>query len=65
MHHIIAKSLSTRLLILQSVFSVGGVWLKLPSHLEMQLKIWLVQKHLYSLGMQLNNLVYKKLHTYI
>ena len=44
---IVAKRLSTRLLILQRVFLVGGVWLWLPSHfrnaichgLGMQLKV--------------------------
>ena len=42
-----AESLSTRLLILQSVFSVGGVWPQLPSCFRnaiSQLKVWIVHK---------------------
>ena len=30
--HVIAERLSARVLILQSMFSVGGVWPQLPSH---------------------------------
>ena len=53
---------------LQSVFSVGGVWPQLPSHFRnaichasgMQLKVWLVCKHPSHLGMQLKVPVYKK-----
>ena len=65
---IIAERLSARLLILQSVFSVGGVWPQLLSHFwnaicpasGMQLKVWLVCKHPSHLGMQLKVPVYKK-----
>ena len=42
-----AKSLSARLLILQSVFSVCGVWPQLPSCFRnaiSQLKVWIVRK---------------------
>ena len=50
---VIAERLSARLLILQSVFSVGGVWPQLPSRFRnaichasgMQAKVWLVCKH--------------------
>ena len=51
------------MLILQSVFSVGGEWPQLLSHLGMQLKVWLVCKHSSHLGMQLKDPVYKKLCT--
>ena len=57
---IIAERLSARLLILQCVFSVGGVWCHASG---MQLKVWLVHKHLSHLGMQLKHPVYKKLCT--
>ena len=68
---IIAERLNARLLILQSVFSVGGVWPQLPSRfrnaichaLGMQLKVWLVRKHPPRLGMQLKVPVYKKVCT--
>ena len=50
---IVAERLSARLLILESVFSVGGVWPQLPSHLGMQIKVWLVHKHLSHFRMQL------------
>ena len=56
----IAVHLSARL---QSMFSVGRVGPQLLSHLEMQLKVWLVCKHLSHLGMQLKDPVYKKLCT--
>ena len=36
---LIAECLRARLLILQCVFSAGGVWPQLPSCLEMQLKV--------------------------
>ena len=49
-----------RLLILQSMFSVDGVWPQIPSCLGMQLKVWLVCKHPSHLGMQLKDPVYKK-----
>ena len=55
------ERLSARLLILQSVFSVDGVWPQLPSCLEMKLKVWLVCKHPSHLEMQLKDHVYKKL----
>ena len=53
---------------LQSMFSVGGVWPQLPSRFRnaichasgMQLKVWLVCKHPSRLGMQLKVPVYKK-----
>ena len=65
---LIAEHLSVRLLILQSVFSVGGVWPQLPSRFrnaichasEMQARVWLVRKHPSRLGMQLKVPVYKK-----
>ena len=59
--HIIitADCLSARLIILQSVFLVGGVWPQLPSSLGMQLKVCLVQKHPSRLGMQLKVLFTK------
>ena len=68
---IIAEHLSARLLILQCVFAVGGVWLWVPSRFRnsichasgMQLKLWLVRKHPSRFGMQLKYLVYKKLST--
>ena len=41
---IITERLSTRLLILQSVLSVGRVWPQLPSRLGMQLKVWACMK---------------------
>ena len=41
----ITEYLSMRLLILQCMFSVGGLWLQLLSCLGMQLKVWLVHKH--------------------
>ena len=40
-----AEHLSARLLVLQRVFLVGRVWPQLPSHLGMQLKVWLLHKH--------------------
>ena len=46
-------------LILQSVFSVGGVWPQLQSHLEVQLTVWLVHKHPSCLGMHFKDPVYK------
>ena len=66
--YVVAERLSARLLFLQSVFSVGGVWPQLPSRfrnaishaLGMQLKVWLVRKHPSRLGMQLKVPVYKK-----
>ena len=69
--NIIAEHLSARLLILQCVFLVGGVWHWLPSRfrnaichaLGMQLKVWLVHKHPSRLGMQLKHPVYKRLCT--
>ena len=50
---LVAKRLSARLLILQSVFSVGGVWPQLPSRFRnavchasgVQARVWLVCKH--------------------
>ena len=43
--HLIAERLSARLLILQCVFSVGGVWWERNlSRSGMQLKVWLVHK---------------------
>ena len=59
---IIAERLSARLLILQCVFSVGGVWCHASG---MQLKVWLVRKHPSRLGMQLKHPVYKKLCTIV
>ena len=67
-HAVIAERLSVRLLILQSVFSVGGVWPQLPSRFRnaichasgMQARVWLVCKHPSRLGMQLKIPVYKK-----
>jgi len=69
-HLLIAECLSLRLLILQRVFSVGGVWCHASGRqfvtlqecnlsLGMQLKVWLVHKHPSHLGMQLKYLVYK------
>ena len=55
---LIAERLSARLLILQCVFSVGGVWCHAS---EMQLKVWLVRKHPSHLGMQLKDPVNKSL----
>ena len=55
----IYECLSTRLLVLQCMFSVGEECPQLPSHLEMQLKVWLVHKHPSRLGMQLKDSVYK------
>ena len=49
---LIAKHLSARLLILQSVFSIG-CGPNFCSALGMQLKVWLVHKHLSHSGMQL------------
>ena len=57
-----------RLLILQCMFSVGGVWPQLPSHFRnsichasgMQARVWLVHKHPSRIGMQLKVPVYKK-----
>ena len=65
---VIAERLSVRLLILQCVFSVGGVWPQLPSHFRnaichtsgIQARVWLVRKHLSHLGMQLKVPVYTK-----
>ena len=65
---IVAEHLSARLLILQSVFSVGGMWPQLPSRFrnaichasEMQARVWLVPKHPSCLGKQLKVPVYKK-----
>ena len=67
-HAVIAERLSVRLLILQSVFSVGGVWPQPPSRFRnaichasgMQARVWLVRKHPSRLGMQLKFPVYKK-----
>ena len=56
MYKVIAECLSARLLILQCVFSVGGVWCYASG---MQLKVWLVRKHPSRLGMQLNILFTK------
>ena len=52
---VIAERLSARLLILQSIFLVGKVWPQLPSHLGIQLKVWLVCKNLSHLGMPLKD----------
>ena len=60
-HAFITKLLSTWLLILLSVFSVGEVWSQHLSHLGTQLKVWLVHKHSSCLGMQLKDAVYKNL----
>ena len=65
---IIAEHLSARLLILQSVFSVGGMWSQLLSCFRtaichasgMQARVWLVHKQPSCLGMQLKVSVYKK-----
>ena len=57
---IIAERLSARLLILQCVFSVGGVWCHASG---MQLKEWLVRKHPSHLEMQLKHPVYNKVCT--
>ena len=73
---LIAERLSAKLLILQSVFSVGGVWPQLPSRSRnaichtsrMQARVWLVCKHPSHLGMQLKVPVYKKcvrLHKFV
>ena len=65
-HHaklLIAWCLSTRLLILQSVFSVGGVWPLTSIPHRMQLSVWLVHKHSSYLGMHLKDPVYKNLCT--
>ena len=60
MGKLIADRLSVRLLILQCVFSVGGVWCHASEMqfvmlqectLRMQLKVWLVHKHPSHLGM--------------
>ena len=59
---VIAERLSARLLILQSIFLVGKVWPQLPSHLGIQLKVWLVCKNLSHLGMPLKE---KVVHTYV
>ena len=56
---VIAERLSARLLILQSIFLVGKVWPQLPSHLGIQLKVWLVCKNLSHLGMPLKDPVTK------
>ena len=56
---LIAKQLSARLLILQSVFSIG-CGPNFCSALGMQLKVWLVHKHPSHLGMQLKDPSYKK-----
>ena len=61
----IAKCLGVRLLILQCVFSVGGVWPRLLSHLGMQLKLWFVCEHPSRLGIQLKDPVYKVVYTYV
>ena len=72
---LIAERLSAKSLILQCVFSVGGVWCPASGmqfvilrnaicHTSgMQLKVWLVRKHLSRLGMQLKDPVYKNLCT--
>ena len=65
---VIVERLSARLLILQSGFSVGGVWPQLPSRFRnaichafgMQAKVWFVHKHPSRLGMQLKVPVYMK-----
>ena len=73
---LVAERLSARLLILQSVFSVSGVWPQLPSRFRnaichasgMQARVWLVRKHPSHLGMQLKVPVYKKcvhLHKFV
>ena len=59
---LIAKHLSARLLILQSVFSIG-CGPNFCSALGMQLKVWLVHKHLSHSGMQLKDPSYKKFCT--
>ena len=43
---VIAEHLSLRLLLLQRMFSIRGVWPQLPFCLGIQLKVWLVCKHL-------------------
>ena len=58
---LVAECLSARLLILQCVFSVGGVWCHASG---MQLKVWVVRKYPFRLGMQLKHPVYKKLYTH-
>ena len=65
---VFAEHLSARLLILQSLFSVGRVWPQLLSYLRMQLKVWLMCKHLPRFGMQLRILFTKccvDLHKFI
>ena len=65
---VIAKRLSTRLLILQCVFLVDGVWPQLLSRFRnaichasgMQARVWLVCKHPSHLRMQLKVAVNKK-----
>ena len=62
----IAERISMWLLVLQSMFSVDGMWSQLPSRLRMQLKMWLVHKDLNCLGIQLKEPTYKKdVYTYI
>ena len=71
---LVAERLSARLLTLQSVFSVGGVWPQLLSHFRnaicdasgMQARVWLVCKHPSHLGMQLKVPVYQTcVHLYV
>ena len=65
---LVAERLSVRLLILQCVFSVGGLWPQLPFRFrnaichasEMQARVRLVRKHPSRLGMQLKVPVDKK-----
>ena len=56
----IAERLSAKLLTLQCVFSVGGVWCHGSG---MQLKVWLVHKHPSYLRIQLKDPVNKNLCT--
>ena len=72
---VVAERLSVRLLILQCVFSVGGVWCHASgmqfvmlqecnlSRSGTQLKVCFVRKYPFHLGMQLKHPVYKKLYT--
>ena len=65
---IITEHLSARLLILQSVFSVGGCGPNFHLTLGIQLKVWLVYKHPSRLGMHLKVLVTKScvhLHKFV
>ena len=64
---VVAERLSAKLLILQCVFSVGGVWCHAQecnlSRSGTQLKVWFVRKHPSRFGMQLKHPVYKKSYT--